>query len=76
MIGIPVDRPEMKESTSLGAAIAAGYAVGVWKNFDEIRAMNQKDRKLFEPKISEKKRNHMFGKWTRAVEMARGWTSS
>ena len=76
LIGIPVDRPEMKESTSLGAAIAAGYAVGIWKSFDEIKTMNQKDRRLFEPRISEEKRNTMFRKWTRAVEMARGWTST
>ena len=66
----------MKESTSLGAAIAAGYAVGVWNTFDEIKMMNQKERKLFQPSLSETRRRTMFQKWTRAVEMCRGWTSS
>ena len=64
----------MKESTSLGAAIAAGFATGIWAGFEEIKKMNQKDRKLFHPAISVEQRNGMFRKWTRAVEMCRGWT--
>ena len=77
LIGIPVDRPEMKESTSLGAAIAAGFAVGIWSDFDEINEkMNQKDRRLFHPSIDEKRRDDLFRRWTRAVEMCRGWTST
>ena len=66
----------MKESTSLGAAIAAGLAIGIWSDIDEIGKMNQKDRRLFHPSIDEKRRNDMFRKWTRAVEMCRGWTST
>jgi glycerol kinase len=73
LIGIPVDRPAMRETTSLGAAIAAGFAVDIWKEFDELKEINQKDRKIFEPKISKEESAKMFKKWTRAVEMCRGW---
>ncbi|ORY14621.1 hypothetical protein BCR34DRAFT_479204 [Clohesyomyces aquaticus] len=73
IIGIPVDRPAMRETTSLGAAIAAGFAVGIWKEFDELKAINQKDRMIFEPNISKEESAKMFKKWGRAVEMCRGW---
>jgi len=73
IIGIPVDRPAMRETTALGAAIAAGFAVEVWKEFSELRAINQKDRKVFNPDISPEESEKMFKKWTRAVEMCKGW---
>ena len=63
----------MRETTSLGAAIAAGFAVDIWKEFDELKDINQKDRVIFEPNISEEESQKMFRKWTRAVEMCRGW---
>ena len=40
IIQIPVDRPKMRETTALGAAIAAGFAVGVWKSFDELKGIS------------------------------------
>ncbi|KAF2739595.1 glycerol kinase [Polyplosphaeria fusca] len=73
IIGIPVDRPAMRETTSLGAAIAAGFAVDIWKEFDELKEINQKDRMIFEPNISKDESTKMFKKWGRAVEMCRGW---
>lgn len=63
----------MRETTALGAAIAAGFAVGVWKDFDELKEINQKDRTLFKPNISEEESAKLFKKWSRAVEMCRGW---
>ena len=63
----------MRETTSLGAAIAAGFAVGIWKEFDELKEINQKDRMIFEPNISKEESVKMFKKWGRAVEMCRGW---
>ena len=63
----------MRETTSLGAAIAAGFAVGVWKEFDELRAINKEDRKIFKPNISPEQSAKMMRKWSRAVEMCRGW---
>ncbi|TID15222.1 glycerol kinase [Venturia nashicola] len=73
IIGIPVDRPAMRETTSLGAAIAAGLAIDIWSHFDELKEINQKDRKIFEPAISKKESAKMFKQWSRAVEMCRGW---
>jgi glycerol kinase len=63
----------MRETTSLGAAIAAGFAIDIWKEFSELKEINQKDRKIFEPAISQKDSAKMFRKWSRAVEMCRGW---
>lgn len=73
IIGIPVDRPAMRETTALGAAIAAGFAVDIWKEFDELKAINQRDRSIFKPDISKEDSQKMFKKWQRAVEMCRGW---
>ncbi|KAF2400952.1 glycerol kinase [Trichodelitschia bisporula] len=74
IINIPVVRPAMRETTSLGAAFAAGFAVGIWKEFHELESINQKGRTVFEPDISEKKSAKMFKKWSKAVEMCRGWS--
>jgi glycerol kinase len=63
----------MRETTALGAAIAAGFAVDVWKEFDELKEINQKDRVIFEPNISKEEGAKMFKKWDRAVQMCRGW---
>lgn len=65
IIGIPVDRPAMRETTALGAAIAAGFAVDVWKEFDELKEINQKDRMVFEPNVSKDEGDRMFKKWGR-----------
>ena len=63
----------MRETTSLGAAIAAGFAVDIWKEFDELKAINQKDRRIFNPDVSPEVSEKMFKKWERAVQMSRGW---
>lgn len=63
----------MRETTALGAAIAAGFAVGIWHEFEELKDINQKDRVIFEPNISKEASQKMFKKWTKAVEMCRGW---
>ena len=73
IIGIPVDRPVMRETTALGAAIAAGFAVGVWKEFGELKEINKEDRTVFYPQISRDESSRMFGRWEKAVEMSRGW---
>ncbi|PNS17413.1 Glycerol kinase [Sphaceloma murrayae] len=71
--GIPIIRPKMRETTALGAAIAAGLAVGVWKGLKELEEVNKDGETVFERKIDEKEAGKMFGKWERAVEMTRGW---
>lgn len=70
---IPVDRPVMRETTALGAAVAAGLAVGVWNELEELNDVNKVGRRVFTPKMSQKKADYMFQKWTQAVEMSRGW---
>ncbi|KAI5356768.1 Putative carbohydrate kinase, FGGY, ATPase, nucleotide binding domain-containing protein [Septoria linicola] len=71
--GISVDRPAMRETTALGAAIAAGFAVDIWKEFDELKAINQKDRVIFNPDCTPEVSKKMYEKWTRAVQMCKGW---
>lgn len=73
LIQIPVDRPQMRETTALGAAIAAGFAVGIWKDFEELKSINSEGRFYFRPDISEKKAQKMYGKWEKAVKMSAGW---
>lgn len=63
----------MRETTALGAAIAAGFAVGVWSSFDELKQINQTGRTKFEPQMSKEASAKMYKLWTRAVEMCRGW---
>ena len=74
-IGIPVNRPAMRETTALGAAIGAGLAVGVWENIEELRYVNSEGRTVFRPQISKEESEVRFKRWTKAVEMSRGWTS-
>lgn len=71
--GIQVDRPAMRETTALGAAIAAGLATGVWNELEDLRDVNQAGRKIFKPVLDKKTREKMFAKWSQAVEMSRGW---
>ena len=65
----------MRETTALGAAIAAGLAVGVWKELSEIDSINTEGRTLFKPKMAVEQRDAQFKRWTKAVEMSKGWAS-
>ena len=75
LIGIPVNRPAMRETTALGAAIAAGFAVGIWKSFDDLKDVNTQGRTIFKPQIAEEEASQRFGRWTKAVEMSKGWAN-
>jgi glycerol kinase len=75
VLGIQVDRPLMRETTALGSAIAAGFAVGIWKSFKELSDINQEGRTYFEPKISESRRQKMYGGWEQAVKRSFGWAN-
>lgn len=72
-LGIPVERPQMRETTALGAAIAAGFAVGVWKSFDELKQINSKGKTIFESTYTEERRNKEMKLWNKAVSKAVGW---
>ena len=73
LVSIPIVRPKMRETTALGAAIAAGFAVDVWKSFDELREVNTAGQTTFEPKMGERESGKMFRRWERAVTMCKGW---
>lgn len=73
LVSIPIIRPKMRETTALGAAIAAGFAVGVWKNFDELKEVNTAGETVFEPKMDPKDSGRMWKRWERAVTMCKGW---
>ena len=73
LVGIPVIKPKMSETTALGAAIAAGFATGVWKSFEELKEVNTKGQITFEPKMDEASSKKMFKRWERAVRMCKGW---
>ncbi|KAK0877210.1 Glycerol kinase [Friedmanniomyces endolithicus] len=73
LVGIPIVRPKMRETTALGAAIAAGFASGVWKSFDELREVNTVGETVFEAKMDRKESGRMFKRWGRAVQMSKGW---
>jgi len=72
ILGVPVVRPTITETTALGAAYLAGLAVGVWKSLDEIAGYWEVDR-VFEPSMPEGRREELYGRWTLAVERARHW---
>ena len=63
----------MRETTALGAAIAAGFAADVWKEFEELTEINREDREIFRPKISKEVSDKMYKRWERAVRMSQGW---
>ena len=72
IMGIPVVRPRVLETTALGAALLAGVGVGVFGSAEETAVMWQKDL-TFEPQMDEQKRADLLGGWHRAVERALGW---
>jgi glycerol kinase len=63
----------MRETTALGAAIAAGFAAGVWRGFEELKEINSVGRTVFTPQKSGRESDDMFKTWTKAVQMCRGW---
>lgn len=66
----------MHETTALGAAIAAGFAVDIWKDYSELQDMNRANRTIFTPKMSAKQSKKAYKQWSKAVEMARGWLTT
>ncbi|MBM3462036.1 MAG: glycerol kinase GlpK [Armatimonadetes bacterium] len=72
VLGVPVERPAITESTALGAACLAGLAAGVWSSLHEIKKSERVER-VFEPRMSADERDALYAEWLRAVERARGW---
>ncbi|SDT49789.1 glycerol kinase GlpK [Actinoplanes derwentensis] len=72
VLGVPVSRPVVAETTALGAAYAAGLAVGFWKNTDELRE-NWNESQRWQPQWSAEQRDTGFGKWKKAVQRTLDW---
>ncbi len=72
VLGVPVVRPHVTETTALGAAYLAGLAVGFWGSTDDLRAGRQHDIR-FEPKMSRDHAAARRAQWSKAVERSRGW---
>jgi glycerol kinase len=73
VLGVPVVRPQVTETTALGAAYLAGLATGFWDGPDELRIKRQGDVR-FEPRMNAAERAERRGQWSRAVERAKNWT--
>jgi glycerol kinase len=73
VLGVPVVRPRVTETTALGAAYLAGLATGFWPNPDALRAERKGDVR-FEPKMSASERAERRSRWQKAVERAKAWT--
>ena len=72
ILGIPVVRPAVTETTALGAAYAAGLAVGVWSGLDELQSLWSEDRR-FEPEMSSGERAERLRMWRKAVTKTFDW---
>jgi len=72
MLGVPVVRPVVAETTALGAAYAAGLAVGFWSGLDELRANWQEDRR-WEPSMDPAERDRLLRNWKKAVTKTLDW---
>jgi glycerol kinase len=72
ILGVPVDRPKVTETTAMGAAFLAGLAVGFWKDRSEIAAKLAVDRS-FKPEMDAPTREKHYKGWKRAVERAMKW---
>ena len=72
ILGTPVERSAVKETTALGAGYLAGMGVGFWDGPGDIATLWRADRR-FEPRMSDNQRASLYADWHRAVERASGW---
>ncbi len=72
VLGVPVIRPAVTETTALGAAYAAGLAVGYWSGQDELRERWSEDKR-WEPQMDEDVREAEYARWLKAVERSLNW---
>lgn len=74
ILGVPVQRPAITETTALGAAYLAGLAVGFWPSREQIQELWSVER-TFAPEMSPRTRDTLYAGWKRAVERSRGWAA-
>lgn len=75
LVKVPVVRPKVTETTALGAAYAAGLAVGYWKDLDELRGQWEADQ-IWEPKMEPARRDQLYAGWKKAVARTLDWVES
>jgi glycerol kinase len=75
ILGVPVLRPEITETTALGAASLAGLAIGLWEN-ESALAQHWQCEKRFEPRMSDDERQTRLTRWQEAVTRATGWAKN
>ena len=72
ILNVNIERPDITETTALGAAYLAGLATGFWKSKGEV-IQNWNMNRKFMPAISEDERNKLYAGWKKAVERAKNW---
>ena len=72
VLNVPVIRPEVIETTALGAAYAAGLAVGHWKDTDELKERWREDKR-WEPAMDATDREAGYARWKKAVARTLNW---
>ena len=72
LLGRPVRRPAIRETTALGAAYLAGLAVGIWKDESELKSLWRQNA-VFSPEMGADRRRTLLRDWHRAVERSRSW---
>jgi glycerol kinase len=71
LLGAPVERPALTETTAKGAAALAGLAVGFWRDRSQVASAGELT--VFEPKLEPARREALYADWKRAVDRSRGW---
>ena len=72
LLGVPVVRPKVAETTALGAAYAAGLAVGYWDELDDLRR-NWAEGARWEPAMDDAERERLYAEWKKAVTRTFDW---
>jgi glycerol kinase len=73
ILGVPVIRPKITETTALGAAYAAGLATGYWRNKTELQ-QNWQLEQTWVPGMASTRREELFRNWSKAVDRSLNWT--
>ncbi len=74
VLGVPTVRPQVAETTALGAAYAAGLALGTWSSIDDVRA-NWREARRWVPRMDADEVERRYARWLQAVERSLGWAS-
>jgi glycerol kinase len=71
ILGTEVERPEVIESTAMGAAFLAGIYIGLWKKEDILKI--RKVERIFKPEMNQTMRDRLYKTWLKAVERTKAW---